>query len=139
MTKIQNSNIEKIAYTFIVAGCVIKQRDKFLLVQEKHPRCYGQWNLPAGRVQEGDSIEETAIKEAKEETGFKVHLIRKLAIFHEKTEKPVQHAFEAKIISGKLEIPKDELLDVKWFTLKEIEEMKDKLRGEWVLRSIKLV
>jgi len=123
---------------FIVAGVVIEKDGKFLLVQEKQPKCYGQWNLPAGRVEEGLSIEETAIKEAKEETGFDVELLEKLGIFQDSTETPVKHSFTAKIVSGEPRFSKDELLDVRWFTLEEIEAMKDKLRGEnWVLGSIK--
>ena len=129
---------EKLVKVFIVAGVVIEKDGKFLLVQEKKPKCYGQWNLPAGKVEEGFSIEETAIKEAKEETGFDVELLEKLGIFQESTETPVKHSFRSKIIGGELRFPKDELLNARWFALEEIKAMKDKLRGEgWVLGSIK--
>jgi 8-oxo-dGTP diphosphatase len=127
----------------IVAGVVLEKDGKFLLVQEKQPKCYGLWNLPAGKVEEGDSIEETAIKEAKEETGFDIELIEKIGIFQESTENAVKHSFQANIIGGELiypdnsSFPKNELLDVRWFSLKEIETMKDKLRRAWVLESIR--
>ena len=60
--------------TFVVAGVVVCRDGRYLLVQEKQEHAYGLWNLPAGRVDEGDTIEETAIKEAREETGFIVEL-----------------------------------------------------------------
>jgi len=129
--------MEKFLKVNVVAGVVIEKDDKFLLVQEKKPKCYGQWNLPAGRVEEGFSIEETAVKEAKEETGFDVELLEKIAVFHDKLEYPVMHAFKAKIVGGELNFPKEELLDARWFSFEEIEAMKDKLRGNWVLESIK--
>ena len=54
----------------VVAGVALQRDDKFLLVQEKKPHVLGLWNLPAGKVDMGDTIPQTAIKEAKEESGF---------------------------------------------------------------------
>ncbi len=123
----------------VVAGVVIKKDGKYLLVQEKYSKIYGLWNLPAGRVDVGDSIEQTAVKEALEETGYVVELIRKIGIFQDIATVPPRHAFEAKIIGGELKIPKEEILDAKWFTLSEIELMKDKLRGAWVFEVLNIV
>ena len=120
----------------IVAGVVIKKDGKYLLVQEKQEKVYGLWNLPAGRVDVGDTIEQTAVKEAKEETGFNVELIHKIDIFQNSAQEPPKHAFEAKIIGGELFFPKDEILDVKWFSLEEIRNMENKLRGEWVIKAV---
>lgn len=124
--------------TRVVAGCVIKRDDKFLLVQEKKERVYGLWSIPAGKVDEGESIEEAAIRETKEETGFDVRLVHKLGVFHTKAEDPVRHGFMAEIISGELSFKQDELLDAKWFSLDEIRDMKDILRNDFILSSIEL-
>lgn len=128
-----------ITFVPVVAGVVIKKDGKYLLVQEKQAIAYGLWNLPAGRVDVGDTIEQTAVKEAKEETGYDVELIKKLDIFQDKATDAVKHAFEAKIIAGNLKFPEDELLDAKWFTFEEIEKMKDKIRSDWVLGAINMV
>lgn len=128
--------------TYVVAGVVIKKDGKYLLVQENRPedeKVHGLWNFPAGRVDKGDTIEETAVKEAKEESGLDVRLIRKLGIFQESAEVPPKHAFEAEITSGELNWSKDEMLDAKWFTWQEIEMMKDKLRSEWIIEAIKIL
>src|SRR5271156_2584482 len=109
----------------VVAGVILKEDGKYLLVQEKQPRAYKLWNLPAGRVDVGDTIEQTAIKEAKEESGFDVRLIRKVGIFQNKAEEPPKHAFEAEIIGGSLQFPEDELLDARWFTFEELNKMKN--------------
>lgn len=81
----------------------------------------------------------TAIKEAKEEAGYDVELIRKLDIFQANAQSPVKHVFEAKIIGGKLEWPKDEILQAKWFTRQEIQNMQDKLRDEWIIGGISIL
>ena len=133
--------MEKLVQTYIVAGVVIKQDNKYLLVQENSPggKIHGLWNFPAGRVEEGDTIEKTAIKEAKEESGYDVELIRKLDIFQDNAQTPPKHAFVAKIIGGNLDWPKDEILNAKWFTLQEIQGMKEKLRGEWIIGAINIM
>lgn len=123
----------------IIAGVVIKKDGKYLLVQEKKASVYGQWNFPAGKVDVGDTIEETAIKEAKEESGYDVELIRKIGVFHESEKLAPKHAFEAKIVGGQLAYPKDEILDANWFTLAEIKAMKEKLRGAWILNAISIL
>ena len=132
-----NEENDDTVLTRVVAGVVIEKDGKYLLVQEK-AKCYGKWNLPAGRVEKGDSFEKTAIKEAKEETGFDVELTAKIGIFQEKPENAVKHAYQAKIIGGELTVPKDELLDARWFTIDEIEKMKDQLREKWVIDAIKI-
>ncbi|MFA4996094.1 MAG: NUDIX domain-containing protein [Patescibacteria group bacterium] len=125
-----------LAYTFMVAGVVLHQDGKYLLVQEKKPVCYGKWNLPAGKVDKGYSIEETVIKEAKEESGFDVELIRKIGVYQDKVDEPVKHAFEAKIIGGELSVPENEILDAKWFSFQEILNMKNELRVDCVWQAI---
>lgn len=127
---------KEIVKVAIVAGVVIKKDGKYLLVQEKQTKAYGLWNFPAGRVDLGDTIELTAVKEAREESGYEVELIRKIDIYQESASEPPKHAFEAKIISGELKFTEDELLDARWFTLDEIKSMKDRLRGEWILQAI---
>jgi len=130
---------KEVVFANVVAGVVIKKDNKFLLVQEKQPKAYGLWNFPAGRVDVGDTIEQTAIKEAKEESGFDVELIRKIGIFQDLATEAVKHAFEAKIIDGELTYPEDEILNAGWFTFEEIKEMEDSLRGDWIIEAIKLL
>lgn len=120
----------------IVAGCLIEKDGKYLLVQEKQPRAYGLWNFPAGRVDVGDTIEQTAIKEAREESGYDIELIRKIDIYQDSATEPPQHAFEARIISGDLKFPQDEILDARWFTFEEIKSMENSLRGSWIIEAI---
>ena len=123
----------------VVAGVVIKQNGKYLLLQEKQPKAYGLWNFPAGKVDTGESFEQAAMREAKEESGYDIELIREIGIFQALPTDAVKHAFEAKIIGGDLKFPEDEMLDAQWFTLDEINQMKDKLRDEWILGAINIL
>ena len=125
------------ALTFIVAGVVIFHNNKVLLVQEKQPHVYGKWNLPAGKVDQGESLEQAAIREAKEECGLDVRLEKHLLTLHQFVESPVLHAFLVKDYSGKVIFPPDEILNAKWFTLEEIKAMAQELRNqEYVIGAV---
>jgi len=123
----------------VVAGVVIQQNDKYLLLQEKQPKAYGLWNFPAGKVDLGETLEQAAIREAKEESGYDVELVKEIAIFHNKATDVVKHAFASKIIGGNLKFPEDEILDAKWSTLDEIKQMSDNLRGSWIIETITIL
>lgn len=131
-----------IAWSKVVAGCVIKRDDgKYLLVQEKQPKVYGLWNIPAGHVDKGEDIEAAAVREVKEESGYDVELGTKIDIYQETVESPVRHAFEANIIGGELKVQPEEILDANWFSYDEITSMKEegKLRVEWIYDAISQV
>lgn len=125
---------------WVVAGCLIEQDDKYLLVQEKLPEVYGLWNFPAGRVEKNQTLKEAAIREAKEETGFDVEVVKELGVYHKDGEKAVKHVFEAKILGGELQIQEDEILDVRWLTYDEIIQLdkESKIRSDWVTKAIEL-
>lgn len=131
-----------IAWSRVVGACVVRNDEgKYLLVQELQPAVYGLWNLPAGHVDKGESIEAAAVREAKEETGYDVELIDKIDIYHEAVDTPVRHAFRAKVIGGELMAQPGEIMDVKWLSYAEITAMKHegKLRVEWIYDAISRV
>jgi ADP-ribose pyrophosphatase YjhB (NUDIX family) len=126
-----------IATTSIVCGVVLEHNGKYLLVQEKQPKAYGKWSLPGGRVDAGETLEQAAVREAKEETGFDVQLGEELLVLHTVVEKPVLHTYAATIVGGDLAFPPDEILDAGWFSYDEIIKMKDLLRNQvYVIGSI---
>lgn len=129
---------ENLIFVYVVVGSVIEKDGKFLFVQEKKPEVRGLWNLPTGKAEKNLTLEENAIKEAKEETGFDVKIIREIDIYHKKDDKSVKHVYKAKIIGGELEIPKDEILDARWFSFEEIENLnkQNKIRDDWVFEAI---
>jgi len=115
---------------------LLKDGDKFLLVQEATGSVGGLWGPPGGGVKRGESVERAAEREAEEEVGYDIELIKRLGVYEDKERLSIRHVFSARIISGELRYQEGELMDAKWFTLGQIEEMKDELRGEWVWDAI---
>jgi 8-oxo-dGTP diphosphatase len=53
-------------------GIVIWRDDKVLLIKRGNPPRKGDWGLPGGRQQLGETIMQAAVREAREETGLDV-------------------------------------------------------------------
>lgn len=117
----------------IVSGVLIQKDNKFLLVQEGAVDIRGTWSFPGGKVDEGESFEQAAVRETKEETGLDVRILKKIGIFE--TARRAQHLFKAEIVSGEINFPKDELMDCRWVAVEELENQK--LRGPWMLEIMK--
>ena len=123
-----------------VGGVLILNNDgKILLAQEKQERAYGLWNLPAGWQDEGESLAQTAVREAKEEVGLDVKLVNDeplVSMLNDSGDRML-HSFLGRVSGGEVKIQEDELLDAGWFSLEEIEQLaKDsKLRNRWTLES----
>lgn len=125
-----------------VAGVVIKDEEgRYLLIQEKKSHTYGLWNLPAGRRDENESLQKTAVREAKEEVGYDIELIddQPLLSAQDKDENNRSlTSFRARVVGGELMIQEGELLDAKWLTIEEIKALDKagKIRDPWVTTSI---
>lgn len=110
----------------VVAGCVIVRDNKMLMVKEAKKKCYGQWNFPAGHVDEGELITDAAIREAYEETGCKVKLTGVLPISTavlDNNETLIAVSFTADIIEENIKFDENEILDVKWIDIEKVKNM----------------
>src|SRR5688500_9489802 len=104
------------------AALLIVEGDRVLLVQRAHEPFLGQWMLPAGFVEYGEFSEESAVREAEEETQLQVELIG-LWGFYFGTDDPrnVAHlaVYAARRVGGTLEAG-DDAIDARYFHRDEI-------------------
>lgn len=130
--------MEDFQSVYVVAGCVIEKDGKYLLVQENNPRVYGLWGLPAGKLNKGESFEEAAKREVKEETGLDVVVGKELSVVHFSPKEYVLHAYASTVIGGTVRNDPKYNLAVGWFSLEEIRKMDEDgtLRSRWILDTI---
>ncbi|MDL1957241.1 MAG: NUDIX hydrolase [Candidatus Desulfofervidus auxilii] len=83
---------------------IIETEGGIILIERKNPP-YG-WALPGGFVDYGESLEEAAIREAQEETGLEVELIRQFHTYSEPNRDPRQHTITTVYIAKAKGIPK---------------------------------
>lgn len=96
---------------------IIELEDKgIILIKRKNPP-YG-WAIPGGFVDYGESLEETAIREAKEETSLDVKLIKQLHTYSDPKRDPRHHTITTVYIAKATGIPKacDDALEIGIFT-----------------------
>lgn len=130
--------------TLILPGAaVIIYEGERVLLQKRDD---GDWGLPGGLMEVGESFEETAMREVKEETGLTINKedLVKFDTFSGKdyyVEAPngdpyyaVTLLFTTNQFSGELTIDLEETLDLKFF---EMNELPNKIRASH-LRFIRL-
>jgi len=95
-----------------------------------HRPIYDDWSYPKGKLEPGETVEEAALREVREETGLECRIIRKLAVtrYDYKTRttgrlKPkAVHYFLMELVSGGLEVPNDEVDLADWLDLAEAKQ-----------------
>lgn len=121
----------------IIVGGIVEKDGKVLLVQEAKEKCYGKWNISAGRLEPNESITAGAIREIKEETGCDIELTGIISIDYGVIEDKSFMAiiFSTKLLNENIKFNKDEILDVKWHDIDEIiNGMDDKLRNSKLIK-----
>ena len=122
----------------IIVGGIIEKDNKILMVKEAKKKCYGKWNVPAGHLEDGETIFEGAIREIFEETGCKVRLKNMLPIMSGELENTTFMiiTFTTELLEEKISFNKEEILDVKWISKEEVENMSgEDLRDEKLIKE----
>lgn len=100
------------------ATIVLNEQGEILLI--KGPR--RGWEIPGGQVEEGESLKDAAIREAKEESGIDIEITKFCGIFQNVDRSICNTLFLGKAIGG-VPTTSSESLEVGFFTIKEALEM----------------
>jgi len=65
----------------VAAGALVEDAGRVVLVRRGIEPHFGSWTLPAGFAEYGETIEETAIRECREETGLEIELDDLLSVY----------------------------------------------------------
>lgn len=111
-------------------GVVVWRDDQVLLIKRGKPPRAGQWSLPGGAQQLGETLAEAAEREVREETGIAIKLgeiIATLDLIDRDDEGRVRHHytlvdFVAEARQTDLQAG-DDALDARWFGRAEIDQL----------------
>jgi ADP-ribose pyrophosphatase YjhB (NUDIX family) len=101
---------------------ILMNNRQIVLVKRKYQPRKGMWSLPAGFMEFGETAEQTAIREAKEETNLDIKVTELFGVFPG-VDDPRVHVvvivYYGEIINGQLS-PGDDASEVKFFPLNDI-------------------
>jgi 8-oxo-dGTP pyrophosphatase MutT (NUDIX family) len=94
------------------------KQDKILLVELAPIYAFaGHWNFPGGVIDDGQTIEESAVREVLEETGISIAIGERIEEFD--AGKNYITLLLATYISGEITIQESEISAANWFTIEE--------------------
>ncbi len=101
-----------------IALALIEKEEDVFLIRRRFSPFIGYWSFPGGGIEEKESPKEGAIREAKEETGLDIEIIKELGWFigtgdNDRTAKI--YIFLSKAVSQEYSIDKEECLAGGWF------------------------
>ena len=95
----------------LTVDVLIRRDDGYVFIKRKNEPYRGRWAIPGGLVEYGETVEQAAIREAKEETGLEVKLIRLVGVYSDPTRDPRGHyisiVYLAEAVSGELKAATD--------------------------------
>ncbi len=93
------------------------KKEVFLVYRSDYPI----WGITGGAMEKGETPLETALREAHEETGFEVKMVRKVGMYKRKTKEGVvkSHLFEGRVVSGRFK-PEFPGCRGKWFKVNRL-------------------
>jgi len=120
---------------------IILQRDsKILMVRRKKDPFKGQLALPGGFINEGETAEEAARREAIEETSLEVEPIEILGVYSDPKRDPRKHIMSTVfvgIIVGGSDKAGDDAESIEWVELGNIEKQEIAFDHVQILRDYK--
>jgi ADP-ribose pyrophosphatase len=98
----------------------VDEKNRVLLVKQyRLPADRYLWELPAGKIDDGENALQTAKRELIEETGLRAKTWKKLAFFYPSPG----YVGETMTIYLATKLTEDERIETKWFSKKELREL----------------
>jgi ADP-ribose pyrophosphatase YjhB (NUDIX family) len=103
---------------FTVAVFIFLQKDDSILLVKQN---YGQqyWSFPGGIVESGESIDQAAIREVREETGLIIRIEQVVGLYSKPQDEALAITFAGRITGGKLK-PDNEILECRFFPFDQL-------------------
>jgi 8-oxo-dGTP diphosphatase len=111
-------------------GAVIIENDRVLLVKRGHAPLLGEWSIPGGGLELGETVREAVAREAREETGLRVEPGELLGVYDRVLRDAEGHTqyhyvlidFLCRRVAGEAQAAGD-ANEARWFTPEEVAKL----------------
>jgi len=114
-------------------------KSKILLIQRRNEPFKDYWAIPGGFVEYGETVENTAIREAKEETGIDIKLKRLFNVYSKPDRDPRGHSITiVYLATGNINDMKagSDADDIKLYSFEELSSLKIAFDHENILTDV---
>ncbi len=103
---------------------VLQRGERFLVGQRAaHKPAAGYWTQVSGKVEPGESQQETVEREGMEELGCRIVALEKLQESPSANGKYLLHYWRSEILEGEPRVCNDEIDELRWVTVAELQEL----------------
>lgn len=116
----------------VVLGIIENQNGEILISQrfeEELPEVHLKWDLPGGKNEFGESLEETIVREVLEETGLNVKIknllpktISKVWEYSNRKQHTLLFCFHCSVIDGEMHLNDRKIHNLKWVSRKMLDD-----------------
>lgn len=126
----------------LTVDTIILEDNKVVLIKRLNNPYKDHWAIPGGFVEYGEKVEDAAVREAKEETGLDIELIKLVGVYSDPNRDPRGHtvtiAFLSKIVGGTLKSDSD-AKDAKFIEINELKNMKLAFDHNEIIKDSKIL
>jgi 8-oxo-dGTP diphosphatase len=110
----------------VCVGAVIVVDDELLVIRRGHGPGAGEWSIPGGRVDAGETLAEALVREVAEETGLEAvcgSLIGYVERIHDDRHFVILD-FHATVLEGAQPVAGDDAVEARWVPLGDVAELR---------------
>ena len=109
----------------VCVGAVVVDDERLLLIRRGHGPAAGEWSIPGGRVEAGETVQEAVVRELAEETALEgvcgelIGWVERLDADHHF----VILDFAVSLLEAREPTPGDDAVEARWVPLWDVAEM----------------
>lgn len=133
-------NVDEARLVRAAGGIVCRPGRAALRVAIVHRPGYDDWTFPKGKLDDGESLEDAALREVEEETGYRCRLIRPLgctSYVDRRGRDKVACYWLMEVVAGRFHTS-SEVDELRWVTLDDALALLSYSRDRALLRSLEL-